>query len=486
MRDSHTSLESLLRGSGVGAKPAVPRPPARWFLRFMLPVLIVAAAAAMLAYAMRDALIAHVEVDVVPVVTKGGSAAASDWRNDEERSAGRSREPAVIAQAPGWIEPDPYAVTVQPLVPGVVGEVLVLEGERVEQGQVVARLVAEDAELSLRGARAELRVLQAAAERAQAAIEVAEARLDEIIDEVERKRELVELGGISPGEYARLQHRLRSQRAEVGAARAGLRQAEAQVERHRVIVEEHELALDRTVIRAPVAGVVLTRSVVPGTRVALAGDGVGEAHFPGLIRLYDPATLQVRADVPLADAARIGVGTLARITTEALPDRTFLGQVTRIVHQADIQRNTVQVKVRIDEPSAQLKPDMLTRVRFLGQERPDEEQVAQDEETGATARAVDQGSLRLYIPHHVIQMRAPGDGERARVWVVHRGSGGRSFVAGLHDITLGHSDGDFMLVQSGLRPGDRLITNPSAKLRSGARVRIRQDQVSASRDMEGR
>ena len=68
------------------------------------------------------------------------------------------------------------------------------------------------------------------------------------------------------------------------------------------------------------------------------------------VRLYDPARLQVHVDVPLADAGKVSVGQRANIVVGVLPDRTFEGEIARIVPQADIRRNTLQVKVRIADP----------------------------------------------------------------------------------------------------------------------------------------
>ena len=92
--------------------------------------------------------------------------------------------------------------------------------------------------------------------------------------------------------------------------------------------------------------------------------GNGE-HGTHIVHLYDPAKLQVRADIPLAQAARVDIGHPARIVVDILPGTTFIGEVTRFIHRADIQKNTVEAKVRIKDPSRLLKPDMLARVRIM-------------------------------------------------------------------------------------------------------------------------
>ena len=84
-----------------------------------------------------------------------------------------------------------------------------------------------------------------------------------------------------------------------------------------------------------------------------------------LLSLYDPASLQARIDVPVGSVGGIGAGRRVELTAEALPGRTFHGSVTRVLSQADPLKNTLQVKVRIEDPDPLLKPEMLARARFL-------------------------------------------------------------------------------------------------------------------------
>lgn len=465
MNRTSSSLASLAGDTG-GA--TVTRPPARWVLRFVVPLVIVLGAMALLAYAARDAMMPVVDVTVAPVVTKD-AATNGATENETDSVAQPAREPVIVAQAPGWIEPDPYAVTVQSLVAGVVDEVLVLEGDAVSRGDVIARLIDEDAVLALRRAEATLQERIVAVQQAEADIGGAESRLAELDDEVERKRELVEAGGVSPGEFARLKFRLAGQRSDLDAARAAHRLAQAAVTQQEVVVDEAALALERTVIRAPIDGVVLTRIIVPGTRVAMAGRGPGEQHFSGLVELYDPQRLQVRADVPLADAAKVHVGTHARITTDATPDQTFTGEVTRIVHRADIQRNTVEVKVRIDDPIAVLKPDMIARVRFVDGVGNGAAQPASGD-----GRSQREGSLRVFVTEQALHNRSS---DSAMVWVLQPGESNRGHEAYQREVALGSADEQGMVrVLEGLRPGDRVIVSDVSSLQPGARVRPNFDE----------
>jgi HlyD family secretion protein len=151
MTGKQSNLGVLTRGPAGGAVPgAVPRPSSRWKTRVLVPAVILLSAAALLAYAARDALWPGVDVRVIPVVVRAAAA------TDQTAVTTTTSSGAVVAQAPGWVEPAPYPIAASALTDGVVEEVLVLEGEQVRKGQVIARLVADDAKLALARAQAEL------------------------------------------------------------------------------------------------------------------------------------------------------------------------------------------------------------------------------------------------------------------------------------------------------------------------------------------
>jgi RND family efflux transporter MFP subunit len=420
-----------------------------------VPVTILLVAIGLLGFAARDALTPAIEVRVAPAVYKESPVVAGTVEDD-----GRASPETVVAQGPGWIEPAPYAISVQALAPGVVSEVLALEGDAVEKGQVVVRMIDDDARLQQRRARSELAFAEAELDRARAAAKAVEARAEELRDEVERKRPLLNAGGVSEGQLARLELRLRAAEHDQSAASAANRAAEAAVSGAQATVAEADLLLSRMEIRSPVSGVIMTRSVEPGTRVAMAGPGPGEGHAPGLFRIYNPERLQVRVDVPLADAAKVSLSAGAEITTEALPDRAFRGQVTGMVHEADIQRNTVEFKVAIHEPTAVLKPEMLVRVRFFSRADANHRQ-------DPAAVQVDSPTIVVVPSDALFEI---GD-NTAKVWVVDRGSDRGISRASVRAVSIAGREGDETLIRDGLRPGDRVILGPPSTLKEGARVR---------------
>lgn len=430
----------------------------------MIPAGIVAGFAMLFLSLFRDRLLPAQDVEVAVVLAGHEEAPAgpADLEPAEDSTGG-----SMAFQASGWIEPDPLPIKATALVDGVIDEVHVLEGERVEKGQPLATLVREDLELALRSARQALRMreseLVAHRESIQAAdhsIAVARAELESalaLVDETADRNLRVEglaSGTISESEIVAIQSAFRKARAGESAARAAVEQAEAEVKRltaqiavlesgigaAKVDVEAAELALSRTRITAPSSGRVLRLVAAPGQKKRLAMDDPDSAT---VAILYDPEHLQVRVDVPLADAAGLQIGQKARIRCSLLPDTVFHGQVTRITGEADVQRNTLQAKVRIADPSDQLRPEMLCRVEFL--------------EAASTPVAAG-GSLVTWVPEKAIDGNSVWvcnpDDKRVEPRTVRTGNESR--------------DG-FIRVNEGLRPGERVVLSPEG-LKAGQRV----------------
>lgn len=189
-----------------------------------------------------------------------------------------------------------------------------------------------------------------------------------------------------------------------------------------------------------------------------------------VVRLYDPTKLQVRVDVPLADAAKVGIGTVAEITTETLPNDTFWGTVSRIVHEANIQRNSVQYKVSINDPSPLLKPEMLCRVRFHVRSTR-----TQGDGQANAVNGSDASGLQLFLPSDALINRQENS---AQVWVAENQSSMLGAAAVLREVVLGGQDGKDTVILSGVKPGDRVIVNPPSNLKNGTRVRIVGEAVA--------
>lgn len=405
---------------------SIPMPRSRTLTRVALPTLIVATAVALLAWASWRAWAPLTVVVVEPVVVRTTTVGEAT-PTQPPQGAGP------VIQAPGWIEPSPFPTRVAALVPSVVKEVLVLEGDTVTTGQVVATLVDDEERLALR--------------RADAEVLLRSSELAALQDEVDRKARLLATGAVSQGEVTRL-----------GFRRDGARATLAQSE---VARDEAQLSLERTQVRAPITGVVMARLATPGALVGMLPED------STLLQMFDPSSLQVKVDVPLADAGRLAAGQRASVQVDALPGKVIVGRVIRLVQQADIAKNTVQVKVLLESPPLGLVPDMLARVRIeTGAIR-----------TGDDAVSGSAGRTEIVAPERALAglaMNASGSrtGTVAVVIDVRDGVGTVQMRA-IDAASTADAQG-WTLVMSGLRPGDLIVVGDSRSLAEGQSVRVKE------------
>jgi RND family efflux transporter MFP subunit len=500
-----------VRRDGGEAGPAAGRRRRHLASRYLLPGAILFGFLAVLAWAARDSLLPARPVTVVPVL-----AVRAELR----------QEGTPLFQAAGWVEPRPTPAVVTALAEGVVGELLVVEGQEVKAGEPVARLLDADARLGVKAAESDLRLRQAEAARARAALKAARANLERpahlkaALAEAEallarketevaalpfqlraaqsrfettrttfenlsgayssgsiparRYREAKQELEVATAAFEELKARAPRLRAEVKAlagrqqalrerlelmteevraqaeAEAQVEAAEAKAQQARVALAAARLRLERMVVRSPRAGRVLALAARPGTRLmGQAATGLPEASTVGT--LYDPASLQVRADVRLEDVPRVRPGQAVRIETPAAPGGPLDGEVLFPTSQADIQKNTLQVKVAVKGPPPTLRPDMLVQVTFLAPPPP----------RAASAAAE---PLRLLVPRRLVES---GEGGH-HVWVADQAAGAARRKA----VKLGAASGELVEAVEGLNAADRLIAGGREGLRDSLRITV--------------
>jgi RND family efflux transporter MFP subunit len=456
-------LALLAGGPALAAHPAAPR---RLLWQRLLPVAILAGFALVFAILYGDRLWPATPVRVSRVVAlEQGDAGAVPPAAPPVPTSAEPADAPVLFQASGWIEPDPLPVKATALTDGVIDQVHVLEGQPVAAGDLIATLIDADAKLALARAREELATehhareahcagIPAATRRIEAATARAAAdqallgrardqldRLDSVksgavstTDLIEARFAVDRLAALADESVAKIDEL----KAELARIEHEVPMLEARTAAAQARVAEAELALARTRITAPVSGRVLRLLAAPGMKRMLGMDDLDSAT---VAILYQPEHLQVRVDVPLADAAGLSVGQRARVRCSLLPDTVFHGEVTRIVGEADIQRNTLQAKVRLAKPVPQLRPDMLCRVEF----------VAGPALPGARARAGHPAALTLFVPAAALVDDATA------VWVCDP----ETRRVSRRQITAGplHRDGHRQ-VADGLRPGEWVVLEP--------------------------
>lgn len=455
----------------LSSKPQESPPPGKRLPAWSIPTGILLGFSVLFLILFGARLLPAPKVDVAIVLATPAEAKTST----EPVAKPETRSPsdgAALFQASGWIEPAPLPIKATALIDGVVDKVHVLAGDSVKQGQPLASLIADDVRLAHAAAEHQHRTLQAALKAHLAAITAAEKKVAGLTAELvaakarqaeagDKAARMVRLPQGSVPEADVVSSTLNHEReiAQTGSASAAVDQMRAEIDRLGaetevkqgeletavVEVEQAALALRRTEITSPIDGRVLRLLSAPGQKKVFTSDDPDSAT---IAILYRPEALQVRVDVPLADAAGLQVGQSARSHCSLLPNATFQGQVTHITGEADLQRNTLQAKVSITSPVDQLRPEMLCRVEFLESPNPSS--------AGAPARAT--SSLATWIPQ-----RALTDGA---VWVCGPESKcvQKRAVTATEEIRDGH-----IRIADGLQPGEWVVLSPT-DLRDGKRV----------------
>lgn len=238
----------------------------------------------------------------------------------------------------GRVQPE-TEVIISPDVPGEVIALPVQEGERVQRGDLLARVEAKDYVAQAQQQRAG--VSQARATLAQRQAELKQARQD-----YERKKKLFDREVISRQEFEAAQARFEQAQAQLDAARSGIRQAEARL-------EESQEQVRQTSIYAPISGTISKLSIEEGERV------VGTDRQPGteMMRVARLDQMEVEVDVNENDVVNISLDDTASVEVDAYPERTFEGVVTEIANSARVSGEGTQeqvtnfpVKVRLLTP----------------------------------------------------------------------------------------------------------------------------------------
>jgi RND family efflux transporter MFP subunit len=305
------------------------------------------------------------------------------------------------------------------------------EGNFVKKDQVVARLENQDVSASKDQAAANVNVARFNLEQAQAELRDATASFN-------RNKELLSRGVVARQTYDNVLARYEKAVAGVAAAEAALKAAIAALEGATALLEY-------TLIRAPFNAVVLTKDADIGDIVTPLGAAANAKA--AVVTIADMSSLEVEADVSESNLSRIKPGQPCEIQLDALPDLRFRGEIHMIVPTADRSKATVMVKVRFIDKDSRILPEMSAKVAFLS--RP---------VTG------DEKRPRIALNQAAVINRK----NLKEVFIV---KGGRVVET---PISLGGPMGDMIEVLEGVKVGDRVVLNPSDRLKNGSKIKIEE------------
>lgn len=335
---------------------------------------------------------------------------------------------------------------------GRVRSVAVEEGDRVVAGQLLVQLDDDEANAALAEARGRLAQAEAKLEQLRVTtapvgsetLRQARARLENAERSWERMRELHAGGIASKADLDAAAENVKIARSAVDAAvleDSSSRGPDARIARAAVIearasVDAAATRLSQTQLTAPAPGRVLSRAAEPGT-VVRAGDRL-------IVMSIDTET-QLIAQPDEKNLGSLRVGQVARVSADAYPAGTFDAEVIYVAPSVDVQRGTVDVRLRVADPPDYLKTDMTLSIEI---------------ETGRKASA-------LVVPTEALR-----DASRPRVLIAERGRVSEK------EVTVGIRGDGLAEIVSGLEEGDVVLLPGERRLASGDRVRprIRKEQ----------
>jgi HlyD family secretion protein len=378
-------------------------------------------------------------------------------------SAGSAPQ-GIVLNATGYIVAA-HKIQVAAKVVGKVKWIGVDKGDRVREGDIMVRLEDDEYQAQVQQAKGNVANLQAKLDeglngsrpeevaQASANLEVAKSDLDNAKVTLERTKHLLQEQVISrqslddaQARYDSAAHRVNAlQKAyelvKIGPRKEQIDALRGQVDQAKGALAYAETALANTVIRAPVTGTVLEREVEKGEFVTTGF--VGDKGAKGfVVSLADLNDLEVELDISQADFARLHSGQHGTVTTDAFPDRKYDGFIKEISPEANRQKATVQIKVKVAKPDSYLRPEMNASVGFVSDEKPDA--------TVTSAKPV------VLIPTSAVR-----DGA---VFVLLDGKAVRRTVK------TGASSPQGVRVEQGLVGGEDLIIDPPAGLKDGEKV----------------
>jgi RND family efflux transporter MFP subunit len=376
-----------------------------------------------------------------------GASAFRDRKAEVEVASARKpvSGPAGVLNASGYITPRRRA-TIAAKITGRVTSVMFDEGTRVTEGQLLATLDDSDARRALDSAKADR-------DSSQAAIADFEVQLRNAEIELRRTQQLVKAG-------VQTQQALDLAVTAADSLRAKINLAKQQVAGSEARIREQQQAVDNCTIRAPYAGIVVSKDAQVGEMVSPVSAGGGFTRT-GIATIVDLHSNEIEVDVSESYIAKVQANQPVTAILDAYPDWSIPAKVRTVIPTADRQKATVKVRisftddghVRLIDPATQprILPDMGVKVTFLEDEKP---KAGADKSTTAPAVAlVPQAAV-----HH--------DNSSKFVFVV------KGDTLERRAVTVGSVRGTDVEILAGIQPDAVVVVKGPESLRDGQSVQI--------------
>jgi RND family efflux transporter MFP subunit len=309
------------------------------------------------------------------------------------------------------------------------------DGDRVKEGQVLARLDRTQLEAMVIENDAATTRADAAIDQARSMIGQSEAQLQFASSDFDRARKLAE-GVMSVSTIEQRETAMKTAQAQLAAARNALAVAEADRKSRDAERQELLVRIDRTEVKAPVSGIVSRRSAKVGASASISGEP--------LFRIIEDGAVDLEADVPEQSLARLVAGMPAELKLPGL-DRPVAGRVRLVNQEVDKASRTGKVRIAVGDVSH----------AHVGAFASGEVELDRRQGVSAPAAAFER------------------EGDSGRLYVVRDGR------VEERRVTPGIVEGDAVEIKAGVAEGESVVARAAAFLRPGDRVRAMPEVTAA-------
>jgi HlyD family secretion protein len=405
----------------------------------------------------------------------------------------RNRDLESLVSASGKIQPKTQ-VNISANTTGRVTRLAVQEGERVKAGQFLLEIDPRSLEGQLQRGEASVAAAESSLQQAHTNVEQAKAKLELAQQTLKRQQELWKDGLTTKQDLERAQNDVAVRESDLKARQQDIQTREQQIRQEQAGLATTRYNLNQVILNTPIDGLVTRRNIEQGETAVM-----GTMNNAGtvLLTIADMSVLDAEVEVDETDIPDVNLGQQAKITIDAIPDRTFKGHVTEIGNspvQAATTQNTGQrqattfkVKVTLDEPVPDVRPGFTCTAEITTATKSTVVAVPIQALTVREMLFDDKGTLVHEPPPKkgrnveptVSASNEPPPGhtrkETEGVFVVRDGRA--VFVP----VKIGIAGEKYFEVVSGLKAGDQVITGPFANVRTladGQEIKI-ADQSSS-------
>jgi HlyD family secretion protein len=391
-----------------------------------------------------------------------------------------------IVSASGKIQPKRF-VNISADTMGRVTGLAVNEGDTVRVGQFLLQIDPRNLRTSVQQREASLAAAQSTAEQLKLALEAARTALKQAEDNYTRQQQLWKGGLTTKENLDKAENELKMRQAELRSEEQNVQTQRLRMQQEQATLESARYDLSKVRIESPIDGIVTRRNIEEGEMVV-----VGTMNNAGtvLLTIADMAVIEAEVEVDETDIPSVSLGQIAKVTIDAIPDRTFTGKVTEIGNspievtgQASRQATNFKVVVQLDNEIPEVRPgftctaEITTATRGEVVSVPIQATTVREmvvDEKGEIVRTPETEGRRRPRPGAVQASDLKAGQSRKElegVFVVHEGK------AVFTPVKTGIAGEKYFEVLSGLKEGEQVITGPFSSVRElsdGATVKVEQ------------